>query len=222
ANLGFGEFNLTPVALLQFSSHLLQRLNFKALSNDTLEVNIEIKSHGRFVEVDKTRLFILNDNATIISGKGTSRFNPVGKFIVTSIIFPIGNNNLATVKVHYQNHGVAVGSSKVFRLAGFIYREIGCSWMGHVSTSGASMNSYYMALNKSVSAPNLPIISSSYSSHYDFDDSLGTVTTGADNQPVSISAAMLGANTVSFSIADTDIVSPRDTDMATIIVYDIK
>ncbi|WP_346468025.1 hypothetical protein [Pectobacterium versatile] len=222
ANLGLGEFNLIPVALLQFSSHLIQRSNFKAISNDTLEVSFEIKSHGRFVEIDKTRLFILDDNSTIIPGKGTSRFNPVGKFIVTSIAFSVGNNNLATVRIYYQNHGLDIGSSKVFRVAGFVYREIGCSWMGHVSTSGTSYNSYYMTLNKPVSVKNAPIVSSAYSSHYDFDDSLDSVTIGADNQPTSISATMLGKDIVSFSIADTDIVSPRDTDMATIIVYDLK
>ncbi|QHP80925.1 hypothetical protein EO763_13850 [Pectobacterium odoriferum] len=211
-----------PVALLQFSSNLLQRLNFKAISNDILEVNIEIKSHGRFIEVDKTRLFMLDDNATAISGKGTSRFNPVGKFIVTSIVFPFENNNLATVEIYYQNHGVTVGGGKIFRVAGFIYREIGCSWMGHVSTSGTSMNSHYMRLKAPLSSPNMPVMGTASTNTYGFDDSLGVTTIDADNQPSAISVTMLGYDTVSFAISDTDSASPSPTDMATIIVYDIK
>ncbi|MEQ9969190.1 hypothetical protein ABRP72_08370 [Pectobacterium carotovorum] len=221
-NLGFGEIGLVPVALLQFSSHLLQGLNFKAVSNETLEVEFEIKSHGRFVDVGKTQLFILENNAVVISGKTTSRFNPVGKFIVTSMIFPTKNNNLATIQINYKNHGVPIGSVKVFRVAGFIYREIGCSWMGHVSTSGTSMNSYYMELKTPLSSPNMPVMGTASFNVYGFDDSLGTVTIGADNQPALLSVSMLGNSAVSFALSDNEITAPVVTDMATIIVYDIK
>ncbi|RRO12059.1 hypothetical protein DMB85_001215 [Pectobacterium aquaticum] len=220
-NLGFGKIGLVPVALLQFSSHLMQSLNFTAINNDTLEVAFEIKSHGRFVEVGKTSLFLLDNNAVVIPGKSTSRCNPIGKFVVVSIAFPSVNNNTATIRINYQNHGIQTGSSKTFRVAGFIYRELGCAWMGHVSTSGASMNSYYMALNTPLSSPNMPVVGIASTNSYGFDDSLGTVTIGSDNQPTAMSVAMMGNAAVSFAISDTDVAATTITDMATIIVYDI-
>ncbi|WP_116186459.1 phage tail protein [Pectobacterium aquaticum] len=220
-NLGFGKIGLVPVALLQFSSHLMQSLNFTALSNDTLEVVFEIRSHGRFVEVGKTLLFLLENNATAIPGKSTSRCNPVGKFVVTSMTFLAGNNNQATIRILYQNHGIPIGNSKTFRVAGFIYREVGCAWMGHASTAGASMNSYYMTLNAPLSSPNMPVMGMASTNSYGFDDSLGTVTIGSDNQPCAMSVAMMGNAAVSFAISDTDSAATTITDMATIIVYDI-
>ncbi|MCE9729793.1 MULTISPECIES: hypothetical protein [Pectobacterium] len=219
--IGLGNIGLVPVALLQFSSHLMQSLNFTAISNDTLEVAFEIKSHGRFVEVGKTLLFLLENNAVAIPGKSTSRCNPVGKFVVVSMTFPAGNNNAATVRIRYQNHGIQIGSSKTFRVAGFIYREVGCAWMGHVSTSGASMNTYYMSLKTPLSSPNMPVMGTASTNVYGFDDSLGMVTNLVDNQPVAISVEMMGNAAVSFAISDTDVIATTTTDMATIIVYDI-
>ncbi|MDY4378628.1 hypothetical protein SOV92_12430 [Pectobacterium brasiliense] len=220
-NLGFGAIGLVPVALLQFSSHLMQSLNFTAINNDTLEVAFEIKSHGRFVEVGKTLLFLLENNATVISGKSTSRHNPVGKFVVTSMIFPAGNNTNATIRIRYQNHGIQIGSIKTFRVAGFIYREIGCSWMGHVSTSGASFHTNYMTLQTPLSSPNMPVISAASTSAYEFEDTMGMVTSMHGGQPVTIAAEMMGNAAVLFATSDTDNPGIVVTDMATIIVYDI-
>ncbi|AYH25833.1 hypothetical protein C5E20_00800 [Pectobacterium parmentieri] len=220
-NLGFGKLQLAPVALLQFSSHLMQSLNFTAINNDTLEVAFEIKSHGRFVEVGKTLLFLLENNATVISGKSTSRHNPVGKFVVTSMIFPAGNNTNATIRIRYQNHGIQIGSIKTFRVAGFIYREIGCSWMGHVSTSGASFHTNYMTLQTPLSSPNMPVISAASTSAYEFEDTMGMVTSMHGGQPVTIAAEMMGNAAVLFATSDTDNPGIVVTDMATIIVYDI-
>ncbi|MFP9470037.1 phage tail protein [Pectobacterium brasiliense] len=220
-NLGFGKLQLTPVALLQFSSHLMQSLNFTAINNDTLEVAFEIKSHGRFVEVGKTLLFLLENNAAAISGKSTSRHNPVGKFVVTSMIFPAGNNTNATIRIRYQNHGIQIGSIKTFRVAGFIYREIGCSWMGHISTSGASFHTNYMTLQTPLSSPNMPVISAASTSAYEFEDTMGMVTSMHGGQPVTIAAEMMGNAAVLFATSDTDNPGIVVTDMATIIVYDI-
>ncbi|MER3383295.1 hypothetical protein [Pectobacterium aroidearum] len=211
------NLGLKVVALLQFSTHLLQETTFKALDATTLEMTFDMKSRGQFIETGKTRVLLLNQSANA----STSRFEPVGKFLVTSVNVPDSDTISTTIRVSYPGHGIKIGEQKVFRLAGFIYREIGCSWNGHVNTRNGSMYSYVMTLNEAVSSPNAPILATSSQDDYLYDNTFGTRTLGKDAKPSVVNAAMIGRDKVHFITGDNSTDNAASIEIATIMVYDL-
>ncbi|WP_438801510.1 hypothetical protein [Candidatus Symbiopectobacterium endolongispinus] len=107
--LGLG---LKLVAILQTSVHQLGEVLFKALDKSTLETTSSLNTRGRFIETGKTKLLLLEHIAT------ASRFQTVGKYVVTSISSPDSFTTETIIRIHYPSHGVPTGSTKTFRLGG--------------------------------------------------------------------------------------------------------
>lgn len=213
-DIGAG-LGLKLVALLQTSVHRLDEVSFKAIDASTLEATFSFNSRGRFIETGKTKLLLLDQSAT------SSRYQPVGKFTVTSVTAPASDTKDTTIRISYPSHGVATGSTKTFRLGGFIYREIGCSFDGHVSTVANVTFAYLMTLSNALSSKNVPIMASSTSDVYTYNNTYGTRTLATDNHAMVINAEQVNTTAVSFNVVDNNTDESLRVDMLTIMVYDI-
>ncbi|EHD22661.1 MULTISPECIES: hypothetical protein [Brenneria] len=206
---------LKLVALLQTSVHRLDEVSFKAIDASTLEATFSFNSRGRFIETGETKLLLLDQSAT------SSRYQPVGKFVVTSVSAPASDTKDTTIRINYPSHGVTTGSTKTFRLGGFIYREVGCSFDGHVSTVANVTFAYLMTLSNALSSKNVPIMASSTSDVYTYNNTYGTRTLATDNHAMVINAEQVNTKTISFNVVDNNTDEALRVDMLTIMVYDI-